>query len=166
MRELTGYTRNILDNRSFRDWTSRTAGGLLLAMSISVSAAPVPVPEILHYRFDETGGSVTNHASAPPAGTETGTIQGSSLVQGGSFSPIAGELTGTGQSSNSDYVNTNWATSLPGSWTISFFTSAVPANTTLYYIFGDLNAGSFRCFTNGVALPDNCGSCAGPASRM
>lgn len=100
MRELTGYTRNILDNRSFGDWTSRTAGGLLLAMSISVSAAPVPVPEILHYRFDETGGSVTNHASAPPAGTETGTIQGSSLVQGGSFSPIAGELTGTGQSSN------------------------------------------------------------------
>lgn len=31
----------------------------------------------------------------------------------------------------------------------------MPANTTLYYIFGDLNAGSFRCFTNGVALPDN-----------
>jgi hypothetical protein len=114
----------IVESNSVAQWTARIGGGLLLATSFAVSAAPVPVPEILHYKFDEAGTSVTNHASAPPPGTETGLILGS-LVQGGSFSAIAGELTGTGQSSSSDYVITNWVTNLPGSWTISFFTSAV-----------------------------------------
>jgi hypothetical protein len=144
----------IVESSTLAEWTARMGGGLLLAMSFSVSAAPVPVPEILHYKFDEAGTTVTNHASAPPAGTETGTIMGT-LVQGGSFSAIAGELTGTGQVSTVDYVNTNWQTSLPGSWTVSFFTSAVPASSTLWYIFGDVNAGGFRCFTNGVAGPNN-----------
>jgi len=41
---------------------------LLLAMA-PLAAAPLPVPEVLHYTFDETGTTVTNHASAPPAGT-------------------------------------------------------------------------------------------------
>lgn len=135
------------------EWTLLASTVLLLG-TLTTQAAPVPVPEILHYKFDESGTTVTNHASAPPAGTETGTIMGS-MAQGGSFSPIAGELTGTGVAASTDYVNTNWQTSLPGSWTISFFTSNVPASATLWYIFGDVNAGGFRCFTNGVAGPNN-----------
>jgi hypothetical protein len=127
----------------------------LLLCGLPLQAAPLPVPEILHYRFDETGTTVTNQASAPPAGTATGTITGTTMSQGLLFTPVAGKLVGTGASSTSDYVNTGWVTSLPGSWTISFFTGNVQPSATLYYIFGDINAGSFRCFTNGVAGPNN-----------
>jgi hypothetical protein len=38
-------------------------GALLGAVSL---ASAQPVPEILHYKFNETGTSVTNNASAPP----------------------------------------------------------------------------------------------------
>ena len=58
--------------------------------------------------------------------------------------------------STTDYVNTGWATSLSGtSWTISFWTADVTPSATLFYIFGDLSASSFRCFTNGIAGPSN-----------
>ncbi|MBA8889155.1 hypothetical protein FHW12_003398 [Dokdonella fugitiva] len=129
---------------------------LLFAMA-PLAAAPLPVPEVLHYTFDETGTTVTNHASAPPAGTETGTILGSTYSQNVPFTPIAYALTANGTvSSSTDYLNTNWATNFgTGSWTISFFTSDVPASSTLFYIFGDANANSFRCFTNGVAGAGN-----------
>ncbi|MEO6688984.1 MAG: putative Ig domain-containing protein [Dokdonella sp.] len=128
--------------------------GMLLLASLPVDAQ-VPVPEILHYTFDETGTSVTNHASAPPAGTAIATIMGTTLTQNNVFTPVATALNGTGVVAATDYVNTGWATDLPASWTISFFTSGVPSSSTLFYIMGDTSAGSFRCFTNGVAGPGN-----------
>lgn len=136
------------------EWTLLASTVLLLG-TLTAQAAPLPVPEILHYTFDESGTSVTNRASAPPVGTETATILGTTFTQGGLYSPVAGQLTGSGASSSTDYVNTGWATSLSGSWTLSFFTSAVPPSSTLWYILGDVNAGSFRCFTNGVAGANN-----------
>lgn len=109
-----------------------------------------PTPELLHYRFDGTGTSVPNLASAPPAGTATATIQGA-LTQG-STGQCGGALIGTGTSSSADYVNTNWVTNLDGmSWTISFWTNNVPNTTNTHYILGDLNAGQIRVFTGGVA---------------
>lgn len=111
-------------------------------------------PEILYYKFDGTGTTVPNYASAPPAGTATANLMGG-LTQGGS-NICNGTVIGTGVSSTTDYVNTGWATNLTGtSWTISMRTSNITPSGTLFYIFGDLGAGSFRCFTNGVAGADN-----------
>lgn len=112
-------------------------------------------PDILHYRFDESGSTVTNYASTPPSGTQTATMMGS-LTQG-STGQCSGALIGSGNSSSTDYLNTGWAPNLANgtSWTIAFWSSGIGSNSTLYYIFGDVNSSSFRCFTNGVAGPDN-----------
>ncbi len=112
-------------------------------------------PEILHYKFDGTGTTVTNYATNPPAGTATGTILGTGLTQGGT-GVCDGALNGTGTGSTNDYVNTNWATNLTGtSWTIAFWTNNITPSGNLWYIFGDVNANGFRCFTNGVAGANN-----------
>lgn len=116
------------------------------------------VPEILHYKFNETGTTVTNYASSPPAGTATATIMGS-LTQTGTDFNYANDgysLVGSGNASSTDYLNTGWVTNLTGtSWTISVISSNITASSTLFYIFGDASAGSFRCFTNGVAGANN-----------
>ncbi|MBL0015843.1 MAG: T9SS type A sorting domain-containing protein [Bacteroidetes bacterium] len=111
-------------------------------------------PELLWYKFDGTGTSVPNLASTPPPGTATATLMGG-LTQGGS-DICDGTVIGTGISSTTDYVNTGWATNLSGtSWTISFRTKDITPSSTLFYVFGDAGAGTFRCFTNGVAGPNN-----------
>ncbi|HLP20696.1 MAG TPA: LamG domain-containing protein, partial [Chitinophagales bacterium] len=116
--------------------------------------AQAPTPELLFYRFEETGTTVTNLATNPPTGTSTATIMGS-LTQGDG-GQCGGALIGTGNSSSTDYLNTGWATNLTGTdWTISMYTKDITASSTLFYIFGDAGAGSFRCFTNGVAGANN-----------
>lgn len=126
---------------------------VVLIFTVSLLKAQVPTPDILHYRFGPSGTTVTNVASSPPVGTATGTILGT-MTQTGNINCM-GALVGSGVTSTSDYVNTGWATSLPASWSISFWTSNIQPNATLYYIFGDNNAGGFRCFTNGVAGANN-----------
>ncbi len=113
------------------------------------------IPELLYYKFDGAGTSVPNLASAPPAGTATATLMGA-LTQGGS-AICGGTIIGTGNSSTTDYLNTNWAPNLGlgQSWTISFKSENIQPSATLYYVFGDINTSSFRCFTNGVAGPNN-----------
>ncbi len=111
-------------------------------------------PELLYYKFDGTGTSVPNLASSPPAGTTTATLMGG-LTQGPT-GQCKGAVIGSGNSSSTDYVNTGYATNLTGSsWTISMWTSNITSSATLFYIFGDASANSFRCFTNGVAGPNN-----------
>ncbi len=113
------------------------------------------IPEILYYKFDEVGTSVTNYASAPPTGTATATIMGG-VTQGSTGKCGAGALVGSGISSTTDYLNTGWAPNLgTGSWTISWWSSDFGNTASLYYIFGDLGTNSFRCFTNGVAGANN-----------
>ncbi len=126
----------------------------LLAVLGGTSAFAQLTPEVLYYKFDGSGTTVPNLASAPPPGTATANILGG-LTQGGS-SICQGTMIGSGVSSTTDYVNTGWAPNLgTGSWTISFRTENITASATLFYIFGDLNTNSFRCFTNGVAGPNN-----------
>ncbi len=134
---------------------------LLLTTLTAFGTGPVQadsVPELLHYKFNTNSGtSVPNLASAPPAGTETATLMGG-LTQNGADLNGAGDgysILGTGVASTTDFLNTSWATSLPSSFTISFKTQNISASSTLFYIFGDATAGSFRCFTNGVAGPNN-----------
>ncbi len=119
---------------------------------MSTSAFAQLTPEVLYYKFDGTGTSVPNLASAPTA--PTATIMGG-VTQGGN-TLCQGSLIGTGVSSTTDYLNTGWNPNLgTGSWTISFRTSGISTNATLYYIFGDANTNSFRCFTNGIAGSTN-----------
>ncbi|QMV72326.1 hypothetical protein HS961_05500 [Comamonas piscis] len=118
-------------------------------------AAPAPTPDIIHYRFDEAGTSVTNRASNPPANASTAILNGA-LSQGAHIdgTNLSAAL-GSGAASSTDYVNTGWATSLNGSWSISFFSSEIAPSSTLFYIMSDISAASFRIFTNGVAGPNN-----------
>ncbi|MBL7703176.1 MAG: hypothetical protein JNM14_13065 [Ferruginibacter sp.] len=112
------------------------------------------IPEVLYYKFDGSGTTVPNLASAPPAGTTNATLMGG-LTQGGS-AICDGTTIGTGVSSSTDYVNTGWAPNLgTGSWTISFKSENITPSATLFYVFGDIGTSSFRCFTNGVAGPNN-----------
>ena len=135
------------------EWTLLVSTALLVG-TLTTHAAPVPVPEILHYKFDEAGANVTNHASAPPAGTETATISGA-VTQGNVFLPMTGGLIGTGTSSATDFVDTHWPTNLTTSWTLSFFSTGIAQSTSTYYILGDVNAGGFRSFSGGVAGSGN-----------
>jgi hypothetical protein len=131
---------------------------ILLAFTLITTttyAQTVLAPEVLHYKFNESGTAVTNYASNPPVGTATATIMGG-VTQNTVGSSCDGALVGSGISSSTDYLNTGWAPNIgTGAWSIVFTTSGISANSTLYYIFGDVNSNSFRCFTNGVAGDNN-----------
>lgn len=111
-------------------------------------------PEILYYKFNGSGTTVANLASSPPSGTSTASLNGT-ISQGSTGTCSGSALVGSGTASSTDYVNTGWATDLRGSWIISFWTSNIGSSSTLFYIFGDATASSFRCFTNGVAGANN-----------
>ena len=105
---------------------------LLICAAFFVSAQTVP--ELIYYKFDGTGTSVDNLASSP-VGNNPATIVGG-LTQGGT-GQFGGALQGNGSSSSSNYLNTGWASSLSGDWTMSFYTGGYPSSTTLFYILGD-----------------------------
>ncbi len=113
-------------------------------------SSPGLIPERLYYRFDGTGTSVPNLATAPPVGTATATLTG---VTQGLTGKCGGALVGTGTANQS--MNTNWATNMTGPWTISFWLGPNQLDANPSYLFGDVNAGSFRCFYGGAALPNN-----------
>lgn len=141
------------------DW-EKLALVTLLALSLCSGQvlAQDTTPDVLHYRFDEgTSTTVENLASSPPLGAEVGTLHGA-LTQDGTDLNSSGtgfSLRGSGQITQSDRLDTGWALDLGnGSWTISFVTSDIPASATLFYLFGE-TATELRCFTNGVAGPNN-----------
>ncbi|TSA27511.1 MAG: hypothetical protein D4R67_05860 [Bacteroidetes bacterium] len=111
------------------------------------------VPEYMYYKFDAPGNQ-TNYASAP-VGNNPATLDGLTIGSTGEFGTA---LIGNGLTSSSNRLNTGWATNLPSTgWTISFWVnnlSQVYSSAAIYY-FGDINAGSFRCFTGGVAGTGN-----------
>jgi len=137
--------------------TLYVSAAAILALACTGARAD-SIPDVLHYKFNEVGTSVTNRASSPPAGTTTATIMGG-VTQTGADLNYANDgfsLMGSGAASSTDYLNTGWAPDLgTGSWTIAFATSNFGPSATLFYIFGDINSASFRCFTNGVAGPNN-----------
>lgn len=129
----------------------------LLAAGILLCAGTLRaqnIPDLMYYTFDGSGTSVPNLATNPPAGTANAAIMGGQ-TQGTAGNLCGGSLIGTGNSSNGDYLNTNWAPMLTTPWTISFRTSNIGPSSLLFYMFGDINAGELRCFTNGVAGPNN-----------
>jgi hypothetical protein len=113
-------------------------------------------PDVLYYKFDGTGTAVTNLAKLPPVGAGEATLMGG-ITQGGEAGMCSSaSLIGSGVSSTTDYADSGWAPDLgTDSWTISFWAQGISTDTTLFYIFGDVNTASFRCFTNGVAGSTN-----------
>ena len=112
------------------------------------------VPELMYYNFNAAGNQV-NYASAPPTGTNPAILSGLTIGGTGQFS-TAMQGVGTTNPSSTHRLNTNWVTSLPSTgWTISMWLNGIPSNTDLNYLFGDINASSFRCFMNGAAGAGN-----------
>jgi photosystem II stability/assembly factor-like uncharacterized protein len=107
------------------------------------------VPELLYYKFNEGSGSTTANHANPGVGNNPANVLGQTLTGTGQFG--AG-LLGNGGGSATNSVQTGWSTNLgTGAWTISCWVNNLPVNTTLYYLFGDAGAASFRCFIGGVA---------------
>lgn len=108
----------------------------------------------LYYAFDGTGTSVPNLATVAPAGAANATIVGTQTQ--GSSGKCGTGLVGSGGLSTANYVNTGWATSLSGPWTVSFWLKNFNATSAaLQYIFGDNTAQLFRCFAGGAAGDTN-----------
>lgn len=96
-----------------------------------------PTPEKLFYRFDNGAGapSTPNLTTFPPSGTSTANYVG--LVAQGTpdLAPLVGgsggSLRGSLFASGSNFLNTGWATSFSGAWTIAFRSRNVNPGTVL-----------------------------------
>jgi hypothetical protein len=111
------------------------------------------LPELIYYTFDENGGTTTANLADPGAGTNPAPLAGTTTwATPGQFgSAIIGDATAAG----GVVTGYNWDRGA-GDWTISMWLE-IPTDPagSAYYLFGDGGSTSFRCFHNGVALPDN-----------
>ena len=125
-----------------------------LAATCLTAAAAAQDPDLIHYTFDEGAGGTTANLASPGVGSASALVNGHTLTPGnGQFD---GGLTGAGGTSSSNFVDSGWATDLPGDFTLGFHLdlTAVSAGSFMY-VMGDNTAGSFRSFTNGAAGTDN-----------
>ena len=81
MRNVTSVKPvTVSPNRLWGRWKSTSSRiGAMLSLTLfagtSFAAVP-PIPEIIHYQFDEAGTSVTNRASSPPVNAGSATLMG------------------------------------------------------------------------------------------
>lgn len=108
------------------------------------------VPELMYFKFNETGGSTTENFASAPVGTNPAPVVGLTMGSSGQFGSA---LVGNGLASGTNAVNTGWLTAFgSGEWTISLWLNNFPATAaTTFYFFGDAGGSAFRCFTGGVA---------------
>jgi hypothetical protein len=111
------------------------------------------LPELLYYIFDENAGTTTANYAVPGVGNNPASLSGTTTwTTPGQFGSAI-----IGDGGTNGGVVSGWNCNLgSGSWTISMWLE-IPTNSSgsAYYIFGDPGSTSFRCFHNGVALPDN-----------
>jgi len=110
-------------------------------------------PELIYYQFNEGSGTTTANLAVPGVGNNPASLTGTTVFTSpGQFgSAILGDFTANGG------VESGWNVDLGTSdWTISMWLE-IPTDPSgsAMYLFGDGGAGSFRCFHNGTALPDN-----------
>jgi hypothetical protein len=114
------------------------------------------VPELIHYKFNNAGGSTVPNEAGSPVGTNPAPVLNQTIGGAGQFGSA---LIGTGGAANADYVNTGWATRLSsGGWTIALWLNNFDNNTSSgqpSYLLGDSAAGAFRCFLHGFAGAGN-----------
>ena len=111
------------------------------------------LPELLYYIFDENTGTTTANYAVPGVGTNPAPLSGTTTwATPGQFGSA---IIGDGVANGGIVTGYNWDRGA-GDWTISMWLE-IPTNSSgsAYYIFGDGGSTSFRCFHNGVALPDN-----------
>jgi concanavalin A-like lectin/glucanase superfamily protein len=128
---------------------------LIIALSIVFTDvhAQDSRPELMYFRFDEAGQTVTPNRAVPatavtPQGNVGGALSMGNTGQWGSALVASG-------GGVANRVSTGWTTNLSnGPWTISMWLNNVSGNTFGYY-FGDPSAGSFRCFNAGAAGTNN-----------
>ena len=129
-------------------------GTSLYVSNVGINVAPpVVVPNYLYYKFENNPSSTSIlNCAVPGIGNNPATFSALTLTSGGQFDTC---LTGTGAASGG--ITTGWNCNLgTSSWTISMWLT-IPTETggLAYYLFGDVGSASFRCFHNGVALPNN-----------
>jgi hypothetical protein len=121
---------------------------IILAINLCTLSAQ-NVPELMYYKFNASGNQ-QNYASSP-VGTNPAVLTGLTIGSVGQFGTAL-----IGNATASNYLNTGWTTNLPSTgWTISMWIDSMPSNTNLYYLWGDVNATSFRCFLGGAAGAGN-----------
>ncbi|MDH3268073.1 MAG: T9SS type A sorting domain-containing protein [Ignavibacteria bacterium] len=110
-------------------------------------------PELLYYIFDENAGTTTANFASPGAGNNPADLTGTTTwATPGQFgSAIIGDAATNG----GVVTGYNWDRGA-GDWTISMWLE-IPTDPSgsAFYLFGDGGSTSFRCFHNGIALPDN-----------
>jgi hypothetical protein len=131
------------------------AGGdaSLVNFGVDVEPAASMLPDLLYYKFENNFTIITTpNCAVPGVGTNPASVVDVDLTPGGQFDTC---ITGTGIASAGVYSNW-WCNLGTSSWTISMWIS-IPSSTSgsAYYLFGDPDAGTFRCFHNGVAGPDS-----------
>jgi hypothetical protein len=139
-----------------RDSGTSTDQGLPFLIYGEMNSGPQPAPELMWYKFDEIGGRwTTNYANPATAVNDSAEVLGQLYM--GSTGQFGSALIGTGGSSTSDYINTDWATDLSSNWSISMWLNNFPPGDmyAAYYLWGDETAGSFRCFYAGLADSNN-----------
>lgn len=125
-----------------------------LNSGINVAPLTPPQPDLLYYKFEDSPSPTAvwncalNGVGTNPAPLGAGTP----LASGGQFDTC---ISGTGLTTGGVTTGWNWNTGA-SSWTLSLWME-IPSNTSgsAYYLFGDAGVSSFRCFHNGVALPNN-----------
>ncbi len=113
------------------------------AAPVTGGASSATVPELIYYKFDGTGTTVPNQASAPVSAT--GTVQGSATI--GGTGQFGGALNGSGAATASNSVNANWPLNLTGPWTMSMWISGVTNTLSSNYLFGGSGGSTFRALT-------------------
>jgi Concanavalin A-like lectin/glucanases superfamily/Secretion system C-terminal sorting domain len=118
------------------------------------AAGSSTIPDLFYYKFEQNPTPLTVlNCAIPGVGTSPSPLGvGTPLTTGGQFDTC---ISGTGLTTGK--ITTGWNTNLgTSSWTISMWlTIPTTSSGSAYYLFGDAGSGSFRCFHNGVALPDN-----------
>jgi hypothetical protein len=111
------------------------------------------LPEILYYRFNETGSDSTQNLAVPGSGFAYADLVGALTM--GPSGQFGDALIGAGGNGTTTYVNSGWNMDLgSSSWTISLWLSNYPG-TSFAYIFGNDITTSFRCFSAGAAGTGN-----------
>ncbi len=121
----------------------------VFVVGLQTSFAQSP-PEVLWYKFDETGSDSTQNFAVPGSGTAYAQFVGDQTM--GPSGQFGAALIGSGSPANANNVNTGWIPDLGTSdWTISMWLNNMPAGTALNYLFGENTTNSWRCFYSGAA---------------